>query len=211
MSFNQKEHHEDPSRNVLNALSAAIDRLEALMISDIKRIDEKINDKAIRNLERFEAETKRVDELFRLRGEASLQLSIAETKRLDSVRSVDVAAVSVAAERSAQQAVVLASQVTASAETLRTLVASTATTVAQQLAQISSQLSDRISALEKSSYEGKNIGIPQEVTRRLAELEEQRYKGEGRGNGMEKMWSLVFVIGTFIIGTGLTLYLTLRK
>lgn len=99
------------------------------------------------------AETRRVNEQMQLRAEYNKQLGEAESKRIDAIRSVDVAAVAVASERATQQASVLASQVVASAETLRNLVSSTAATVAQQLAGISSQLSDRISSLEKSQYQ----------------------------------------------------------
>jgi len=76
-----------------------------------------------------------------------------ETRRIDAIRAVDVAAVGIASEKAAAQAVVLANQVVASAETLRTLVATTDARVAQQLQQVSSQLTDRISLLEKSQYE----------------------------------------------------------
>jgi hypothetical protein len=114
-----------------------------------KRLDEKI-----------ESEIRRLDEQMKLRADYSVQLSIAEAKRIDAIRAVDVQAVAVASDRAAAQALVLASQVSSSAETLRTLVAATAQTVAQQLAAVSSGINDRISALEKSTYEsaGKSTG-----------------------------------------------------
>ena len=114
-----------------------------------KRLDEKIENLA----ERIDAELK-------LRADYAIQLSIAEAKRIDAIRAVDVQAVAVASDRAAAQALVLAAQVSSSAETLRTLVAATAQTVAQQLASVSSGINDRISALEKSTYEnsGKTTG-----------------------------------------------------
>jgi hypothetical protein len=114
-----------------------------------KRLDDKIDALAIR-----------IDAELKLRSEYAVQLSIAEAKRIDAIRAVDVNAVAVANERASAQALVLASQVSASAETLRTLVAATAATVAQQLAQVSSGINDRISSLEKSAYEnsGKSTG-----------------------------------------------------
>lgn len=108
-----------------------------------KRLDEKID-----------SLSNRLDAELKLRAEYAIQLSIAEAKRIDAIRAVDVNAVAVANERASASALVLASQVSASAETLRTLVAATAATVAQQLAQVSSGINDRISALEKSQYEG---------------------------------------------------------
>jgi hypothetical protein len=94
------------------------------------------------------AETGRVNELMELRDEHYKELRLAEAKRLDAIRLVDVNALSVANERSVQQAAILATQVASSAEMLRLLVASTAATQAQQL----SQMVDRIALLEKSQY-----------------------------------------------------------
>lgn len=131
----------DPTGNVKNLVESAVDRLNDLAMAETRRIDQ------LR-----EAESKRVNEQLALRSEYSIQLNVAEAKRIDAIRAVDVAAVAVANERATAQAAVLANQVSASAETLRALVAATAATVAQQLQQISTQLSDRLSALEKSSY-----------------------------------------------------------
>jgi hypothetical protein len=114
-----------------------------------KRLDEKID-----------AVAARLEDQMRLRADYAIQLSVAETKRIDAIRAVDVQAVAVANERASAQALVLAAQVSSSAETLRTLVAATAQTVAQQLAAVSAGINDRISALEKSQYEnsGKSSG-----------------------------------------------------
>ena len=186
----------DPTFNVRLLLDEAIQRIDDLNEAKFFRIDAKIIDEVSRNTERFESEAKRVDELLKLRAESALQLSIAETKRLDSVRSVDVAAVSVAAERAAQQAVVLANQVSASADTLRALVASTATTVAQQLAVISNQLSDRLSVLEKSNYEGIGKGRatdPQllDLISEVKNLRESKSNLQGKGDGMYLGWGIL--------------------
>jgi hypothetical protein len=98
---------------------------------------------------------RRIEEHLITHATLTAQLAEAESNRIDAIRMVDVAAVSVASERAAQQAIVLANQVNQSAETLRTLVASTATAVAEQSQQLVNQLSDRITALEKSQYESK--------------------------------------------------------
>jgi hypothetical protein len=98
---------------------------------------------------------KRIDEQAKLRAEFTAQLAVAEAKRIDAIRAVDVNAVSVASDRANAQAAVLANQVAASAETLRSLVAATAATQATQLAQLTTQLTDRLTALEKSQYENK--------------------------------------------------------
>lgn len=108
-----------------------------------KRLDDKIDAVALR-----------LQDQMQLRADYAIQLSVAETKRIDAIRAVDVQAVAVANERASAQALVLAAQVSSSAETLRTLVAATAQTVAQQLQAVSAGINDRLSALEKSSYEG---------------------------------------------------------
>ena len=101
---------------------------------------------------------KRIDEQAELRAGFQVQLNVAEAKRIDAIRAVDVNAVSVANERATAQAAVLANQVAASAETLRSLVAATAATQAQQLGQLTAQLTDRLTALEKAQYENKGSG-----------------------------------------------------
>jgi hypothetical protein len=133
------------------------------------------------------AENRRIDDLaaaerhalrqeLDLRAEYENRLREAESKRIDAIRAVDVNAVSVASERASAAANVLANQVAASAEAMRSLVASTAATIAQQLAALTSQLTDRISLLEKSSYEGSGrstVADPQ-VARLVAEVEQLR-------------------------------------
>jgi hypothetical protein len=122
-------------------------KLKELLRAEIKRIDGDIK-----------AESQRLNEQMNIRAEHNIQLGVAEAKRIDAIRAVDVNAVSVANERATAQAAVLANQVAASAETLRSLVAATANTQAQQLVQLTTQLTDRLTALEKSQYENKGSG-----------------------------------------------------
>lgn len=131
----------DPTANVLSLVEAAVKRLDDLRA----------------------AETRRIDEQARLVAHYTRLLTEAEAKRIDAIRSVDAAAVGVASERATAQAAVLANQVVASAETLRSLVATTAATVATQLQNLSTQLTDRVSLLEKAQYEtkgAKGISVP---------------------------------------------------
>ena len=106
-----------------------------------------------------EAEVKRVNDHFILMAFYEDKLNIAEAKRLDSMRAVDVAAVVTANDKATAQATVLANNVTASAETLRALVATTAATNAKQLTDSTNLMTDRISALEKAQYENKGRDI----------------------------------------------------
>lgn len=133
----------DPTHNVLQLVEAAVKRLDDLGKAERKR------HKQVTALNK---------EILNLHVAYSEKLSVAESKRIDAIRAVDVGAVAIASERATQQATVLANQVAASAETLRTLVATTAGTVAAQLHSVSSQLADRIALLEKSQYENKGTG-----------------------------------------------------
>ena len=112
----------DPTLNVKEALQAAVNRLDDLRIAEAKRVDEKLE--LIFNYEE--------------------KLRVAEQKRIDAIRAVDVNAVSVANEKAIQQASILATQLTATAETLRNLAASD-----------KAELSNRITQLEKIVTENK--------------------------------------------------------
>lgn len=115
-----------------------------ILYAEIKRLDDLMA-----------AESRRVNEQSALRAEYSDRLRVAETARLDAIRVVDVNAVSVANEKAAQQAVVLATQLAGSSDTLRSLVAAASAATSQQISQLSVQLSDRLSLLEKAQYENK--------------------------------------------------------
>ena len=141
----------DPSHNVRSIVDRAVTRIDDLAVAEARRVNEALL-----------AERRRVDEIMTLRADYAVQLNVAEAKRIDAIRAVDVNAVSVANERATAQAAVLANQVSASAETLRALVAATAATQAQQLATTTTQITDRLSSLEKSQYENKGSGSGQE-------------------------------------------------
>jgi hypothetical protein len=126
----------DPTANVLALVDAAERRLDDLRIAESRRVDEK---------------------LAMVISHAK-ELREAEAKRIDAIRAVDVNAVSVDRERSAAAATVLATQVATSAETLRALVATTALAQATQSDSKFTQVTDRISSLEKSAYEGAGKG-----------------------------------------------------
>ena len=138
-SLNNNPFSIDPTENVRN-----------LVLLNVKRLDDTINMLAERLTSKIEAEIRRIDETIALSREATKLINKAEAKRINAIRAVDVGAVATANDKATAQAVVLANQVSSSAETLRALVAQTATTVAQQLSQYTTQLSDRISSIEKA-------------------------------------------------------------
>lgn len=108
----------------------------------------------------------------------------AESRRIDQIRSIDIAALSVANDKATIQASVLASQVSQAAETLR----QTALTVAQQLNQMSSQFNERLALLEKAQY-----------------------TNTGSSGGHRDMYGWAFGIVVAVIGFGITIYFALNK
>lgn len=173
--------YSDPTYNVLQLVNAAVKRLDDLGASERDKNREIIGlNKEILNLHVLYGE----------------KLSFAESKRIDAIRAVDVGAVAIASERSSQQATVLANQVASSADTLRTLVASTATTVANQFSTVTNQLMEKIAALEKSQYVGigkERVSDPiiAELLAEVKSLKEARSEKTGSGAGMEKMWGWI--------------------
>ena len=164
----------DPSANVLHIVEGAIKRLDDLRASEVRMINEKID----------------------LHIEYIEKLSLAESKRLDAIRSVDVGTVAIASERAAATATVLASQVSQSAETLRTLVASTAASVAANLSQVSAQLTDRLALLEKKQYENQgksSVTDPQldALLKKMDTVIESRATNTGQGMGRKEMYGWI--------------------
>lgn len=141
---------EDPTKNVLHLLEKSIKRIDDLRDMDNKNITYLIG-----------LERDRVNEVMNIRSDYESKLIAAEAKRIDAIRAVDVNAVMIASQKAEAVAAVLANQVNTSAETLRSLVATTASVNAQQLANLTTNLTDRISSLEKSQYEisGKGGGM----------------------------------------------------
>jgi hypothetical protein len=174
---------------------------------DLREYSERLTDARIDALEKLaevreecrtelqKAETRRLDEEAKLRAEYAEKLSVAEANRIDAIRAVDVNAVAVASQRASDQATVLANQVSQSAEALRTLVASTANTVAVSQQQLATTLSTRITTLEQAQYEGKGRSAFADpaFTELLAEvkgLRESRQQTTGVSQGVSTSWGI---------------------
>lgn len=125
----------DPTKNVLDLVTAAIQRQDDLR----------------------EAALAHTREIATLRGEYDQRLREAETARIDAIRAVDVGAVNRAAEVSAQQATTLAIQVAQSAETLRTQVAAAATAATVALAAALEPIQKDIADLRRAQYEAQGV------------------------------------------------------
>ena len=188
----------DPTDNVMMLVEMATRRLDDLRASDLAGM-KALQEAHYNRLEALqEASSKRLDDQLQLHIDHIMDRMNYETKRIDAIRVVDVGAVAVASEKATQQAGVLASQVTASAETLRTLVATTAATTQQQQQQTTTQLIDRLMAVEKFQYESKgSSGIPTQVLERLNDLERTGNIQKGR-SGLSS--SFLAAIATFVGG-----------
>jgi hypothetical protein len=121
----------DPTKNVLDLVSAAIQRQDDLRA----------------------AESGHIREIVGLRAEHEKDLRTAETARIDAIRAVDVGAVNRAAEVAATQAATLAAVVSTSAETLRTQVAAAATAASIALAAALEPVQKDIADLRRAQYE----------------------------------------------------------
>lgn len=129
----------DPTKNVQALVDAAIERVDDLRILNDRRID---------------ADIKHLKEIVDLDREHTKELRDLEAKRLDAIRQVDVNAVQTEANRSLDAIRALAVTTASNAENLRTALQNTEQVLARQNAEANKLTTDRLAALEKSSYEG---------------------------------------------------------
>jgi len=198
----------DPTKNVLDLVGAATLRIDdlanlrtQLQGERVERVD-LLRQADSRRLEELRlAESRRVDSQMRTWADHQRDLSAAEAKRIDAIRQIDVAAVAVAHERATQQATTLAAQVATSADALRTLVATTASAMATQTQNFTTQFTDRLAVLERTQYEDKgrqNVINPQmaEYMEELKSLRLQIGQNTGKSQGMSASWGLILgVVG----------------
>ena len=197
----------DPTLNVKEMMNLAVGRLDDLRMADNRRID----DLAIQ-------ENGHIKEILGLRAEFSNALTalsakysdiirIQEQERINAIRAVDVAAVSVASEKANQQAIVLANQVSASADTLRQLVATTAAATSQTIQTAMNQMGERLSALEKANYErqGKSTRDDPAMATLLSEVKALAAAKDTTAGRSGLSREMLMAIGVFI--GGLVIYL----
>jgi hypothetical protein len=125
----------DPTKNVLDLVSAAIKRQDDLR----------------------DAESRHVREIAGLRAEYMAELRAAESARIDAIRRVDVEAVQRAAEVQANQQTILANQVSAAAEAMRTQVSAAATAAATALGAALEPIIKDIADLRRAQYEAQGV------------------------------------------------------
>lgn len=197
---------DDPTRNVLSLVDAAVKRHDDLRLADLRYLELVI--KRSDDLRMFEST--RVSELLSMRADYEERLTLAEAKRIDAIRAVDVNAVAVASQRASDQATVLATQVTQTAETLRALVATTASTNNQAQTSANATLSDRITALEQKQYVGQGRQAytdPQMIAMvdKLDVLARAQTASAGKSEGYGNLW--VWVVAGASVFFGVLPYL----
>lgn len=186
----------DPSENV-KALSEAANKRQ----DDLREVTDLLNEERIRRLEQAGEHIKQVSEIRELHAK---EMRVSEAARLDSIRQVDVTAVRTEATRALEAIQTLAATSARDAETLRTALVNTATTIASQTSETVKQITERIAALEKSSYEGvgkSRLADPafDQLLVEVKGLRESRSAVTGRTEGSTATWALV------VVGAGLLL------
>lgn len=201
----------DPTKNVLDLVTALEKRLDDIDKLNNKRADDKF--KSVQQVIDLEAKITDMHALYnadftKLRAEYQMQLDQKESNRIDAIRKVDQEAVRNESDRSQQAVNTLAAAQAATAETLRSAVNTTATNIATQLDRTTSAIVERISALEKVQYTGQGragVADPQVEALRadVARLSSVQLQGTGKAQGFESSWGIlvaaISVIGVFVV------------
>lgn len=175
----------DPTANVIALIEAANKRQD-----DLRELYDRL----------CKAEIRRIDDIAFLRAEHAKDLARLESDRLNAIRQVDVLAVNTAAERAAQAISAVAVTTASNAENLRNALNTTATTIANQTSATFTAITERLAALEKSSYEGKgkqsfSDPVMAELVAEMKTLRESRAQGSGKSEGISASWGVL--LGVF--------------
>jgi len=190
----------DPTANVIALNEAATRRQDDLRILERELTDAKLD---------------HIKEIAYLRSKYTIRLAEAESKRIDAIRAVDVNAVAVASERQSAAATVLANQVASSADALRTLVSTTAAAMAEQQRQQTAQITDRLTVVERSQYEGrgKELVMDPAMTRLIEKMEsvlEFKTKIGGKEEVTTTIWGAVGIAIGFMISIAAIVFAMLK-
>ena len=179
----------DPTKNVLDHVAAAIRRIDDLLDARLAHHSEVVSLRAAHNAE-----------IGRLRADHARELRLAESGRLDAIRQVDVLAVQTLAQATKD-----------TAEALRVMVDSSAKSIAAQTSSAMATVNDRLTLLERSSYEGKGkeaVSDPMmnQLLEEVRSLRASQMSSVGRSGGLQAGWGyLIGAIG--LIGTLIGIFL----
>lgn len=181
----------DPTENV-KALSEALSQRQ----DDLRDLNNKYLD----------ARLDAIKEVVTLMAAHSKEIRDLESKRVDAVREIDVIARNTAASQALTGIQTLAASTSAEREALRSLVTTTAATIAAQTDRIVQAMTDRIATLEKASYTGlgKQAVIDPAMTELVAEVKKLSAAGaEISGKTAGISLSAAVVMGGITIISGL--------
>lgn len=182
----------DPSENV-KALNEAANKRQ----DDLREANNRLSESEFK---RLDAALVHMKEILKLQADHAKEISAAEASRLDAIRQVDVTAVRTEADRALAAIQLLAATTSTNADNIRNTLNSTAVSIAKSTSDTVSQITERIAALEKSSYEGvgkQRLADPQMVDL-LAEVKLLR-EGAGVKTGVDKTWGILAAVVTIAI------------
>jgi hypothetical protein len=193
----------DPTENVKALSEASTTRQDDLRAAQNTLVNEQI--RAIKEV--VDIRARHTSEITQLRADHAKEIRGLESDRLDKIRQVDVLAGNTAADRALVAIQTLATVTAGNAETLRAMVASTATSIASQTDQRMAAVNERIAALEKSAYTGQgkqaySDPMLAELAIEIKGLRDSRSVGTGKGEGLSTSWMILLgavgLIGTLI-------------
>jgi hypothetical protein len=141
-----------------------------------------------------------------------------ESKRVDAVREIDIVARNTAATQALTAIQTLAATTAAERESLRSLVSTTASTIAAQTDRIVLAMTDRIAVLERMSYtgQGKQAVIDPQMTDLILEMKKLTAAGSvalGKTEGISFIGALILggvgLVGS-LMGIAGVLYAVLK-
>jgi hypothetical protein len=186
----------DPTENVRELFEAGSTRQDDLRLAERRLQEEKIL--------RVEIEMRALRREVEVRADHQHQIDALESKRLDAVRTVDQLAAKTEADRASSAVTALANAATITAETLRSAVNTSAANLATQLDRTVTAITERIAALEKSSYTGAGkqaVADPmmEQLITEMRSMTAQRASGEGKSQGMDATWKfLIGIVGLLV-------------
>jgi hypothetical protein len=195
---------EDPTQNVRDLSEALSQRQDDLRDLTNRSIESNLN---------------WTEKIANIRADHSREIRHLESDRLDKIRLVDVANTATTAAQALAAIQTLAATTAANADQLRAMVATTAQSIQNQTDRIVGAITERLGALEKSSYTGQGrsmLADPQieELLQETKKLASARDTGRGDSQGRLSMWG--FVVGAFgllltIVGIASALFAMISK
>lgn len=179
----------DPTKNVLDLVAAAVQRQD-----DLRNANNRLSEVRIQCQK----------EISELQEKHAKEMREMETKRLDAVHQVAVLAGTTAADRAQVAIQTLAATAATERETLRSMVANSAQTLAAQNAAQQAALTERISALEKTSYEGtgrRTMADPMmvEVVAEMKAMRTAQATGGGKSEGVQSQQTTQATSNSFVV------------